>query len=161
MAWSPQLVHADKDYALGSLGPIYIVVWRNETTLAGAQHLASGFGEFRRPGVAHGLVTIVEPGAPLPDSDARETIAKFLRAASDHLVVSAVVFEGEGFRGAAVRGVVTGLTMLARQSYPHRVFGTIDEAAPWYASHSPEEWRMMPSMLVAGVNDLRALVEHA
>ncbi len=160
MDWSPKLVHAEPDYALGSLGPVYVVIWRNETTLAGARHLASGFAEFRTPGKAHGLVTIIEQGAPLPPAEPRDIIASFLKAASEHLVVSAVVFEGEGFRGAAVRGVVTGLTMLARQSYPHRVFATIDEASSWYADNSPPDWRLAGSILVNGVNRLRGLVDE-
>ena len=160
MDWSPKVVHAEPDYALGSLGPVYVVVWRNETTMKGARHLASGFTDFRTKGNPHGLITIVEPGAPLPGSEPREIIADFLKSASEHLVVSAVIFEGEGFRGAAVRGVVTGLTMLARQSYPHRVFATMEEASSWYADHCPPQWRLAGSVLVNGVTRLRTLIDE-
>ena len=34
--------------------------------------------------------------------------------------------KGTGFRAAAVRSVVTGLTMLAKQAYPHRVCSVHD-----------------------------------
>lgn len=67
----------------------------------------------------------------MPPSDARESIAGFLRDASDYIQASGVVFEGTGFRAAAVRSVVVSLTMLARQQYPHKVFATLEETALW------------------------------
>ena len=74
------------------------------------------------------------------------------------MVVSAVIFEGSGFKSAAVRGVVTGMTMLAQQRYPHRVFATIEEASGWYAEKSPRDWRLGPPGVVEAVRGIRALV---
>jgi len=119
-AW--QLVAKKADYALASWQQIFAVIWRRETTIEGAEHLRTACAEFARTqprGI--GLLTIVESGAPLPPAPARKAIADFLAGGSEFIKCSAVIFEGSGFRAAAVRSVVTGLTLMARQAYPHRV----------------------------------------
>lgn len=57
-----------------------------------------------------------------------------LQAAAPVGCCAALVFEGTGFRAAAVRGVVTVLNTLARQAYPYKSFGTVDAGATWVAS---------------------------
>ena len=47
------------------------------------------------------------------------------------LIFSGVAFEGSGFMAASVRSVVVGLTLLAKQTYPHRVFPNVKEASFW------------------------------
>jgi hypothetical protein len=117
-----QLVVKHPDYALAHWQQIFAVLWRRETTAEGAAHLASACTAFARTqsrGI--GLLTIVESGAPLPPSSVRASIAEFLASGSAFIKCSAVVFEGSGFRAAAVRSVVTGLTLMAKQAYPHKV----------------------------------------
>ena len=60
----------------------------------------------------------------MPPAASRNELAATLRGAS-FIKASAVAFEGQGFRAAAVRGVVTGLTALARQPFPHKVFAHV------------------------------------
>ena len=67
----------------------------------------------------------------MPSSEVRTALARFMTEGARVIRSSAVAFEGAGFRAAAVRGVVTGLTMLARQPYPHKVFATMTDAAQW------------------------------
>jgi len=119
-AW--KLIVKTPDYALASWQQVFAVIWRRDTTIEGADHLRMGCTAFARTqprGI--GLLTIVESGAPLPPAPARRTIADFLAGGSEFIKCSAVVFEGSGFRAAAVRSVVTGLTLMAKQAYPHRV----------------------------------------
>jgi len=66
-----------------------------------------------------------------PPSEAREAVAIFLRSAAGKVRMSAVMHEGFGFRAAAVRSVVTGLSMLVRLPYPHEIFATVEQAANW------------------------------
>jgi hypothetical protein len=109
------------DYALASWGSIFIVIWRQNTTAAGIQDLAAQCKKFatsRPAGVA--LLTIIYDGAPAPGARERTALATFLKAA-DYIRGSGVVMEGTSFRAAFVRGVVTGLTMLAHQPFPHQV----------------------------------------
>jgi hypothetical protein len=122
-----RLITRDPDYVLGTWQQIFAVIWRKETTLHGAIHLRNACTEFasRHPqGI--GLLTIVEPNSPLPASDIRKSIADFLHDGSSFIKCSTVIFEGSGFRAAAVRSVVTGLTLMARQAYPHRVCSLVE-----------------------------------
>lgn len=111
------------------------VVWKRATTLAGIEKLSSVYKEqaVRYPDGIY-LLTIVEPTAPLPPPEAREALAIFLRSGGGRTRLSAVVHEGNGFRAAAVRSVVTGLAMLVRLPYPHEIFATVDQAARWLAN---------------------------
>jgi hypothetical protein len=111
----------------------YMDIWRVNTTAVGLNALLQGFHDFRSnfpEGV--GLITIVEPGAPLPSAEVRQGAARVLTEVAPYVRYSAVVFEGTGFRAAAVRGVVTSMIMLGRPSYPHRVFGSVTEACNWF-----------------------------
>ena len=84
MPWTPELVYADADQALGHCGPLFSVIWRQNTTREGARRLADSFRQWATAGQArHGLVTIIEADAPLPDPSAREDVAKFLQSISD------------------------------------------------------------------------------
>jgi hypothetical protein len=122
----------EPDYCLASWKQVFIVIWRHDTTMEGVRDLD-------RQLIAHeascpqgcALLTIIEQGAPMPSSDVRTALARFMTAGARVIKSSAVAFEGAGFRAAAVRGVVTGLTMLARQPYPHKVFATMVDAAQW------------------------------
>jgi hypothetical protein len=118
--WS--IVEKDDNYVLASWQQIFAVVWRQDTTLEGAQALQRECCKFatKHPrGI--GLLTIVSEKAPMPASPVRQAVADFLGQGSTYIKCSAVLMEGTGFRAAAVRSVVTGLTMLAKQAYPHRV----------------------------------------
>jgi hypothetical protein len=155
---SPQIVHAETNYACGHFADIFVVVWRDETTLSGVRALREHFEPFARARRKVGLINIIEEGAALPAAEARQALARLMSDSGEHIAVSAVVFEGRGFRSAAVRGVVTGLSMLARQPYPHRVCATLSEAAEWFAEMSPEAWGASARSIEEGVGNLREMV---
>lgn len=68
----------------------------------------------------------------------RDELAKVLRGVSTSVACSALVFEGGGFRAAAVRAITTTINQVARQPFPHRVFATVDEASLWMGSLSEQ-----------------------
>jgi hypothetical protein len=118
--WS--IVKEEQNYVLASWQQIFAVVWRHDTTREGAQALHRECREFAtRHARGIGLLTIVSERAPMPPTSARQAVADFLAQGSAYIKCSVVVMEGTGFRAAAVRSVVTGLTLLAKQAYPHRV----------------------------------------
>ena len=132
MTTQSRLIRVEDDYALAVYRDLFVLIWRHETTVQGCRSFRDElfrFAENRPQGI--GLLTIVEETAPMPPVESRQSIASTLRDASGHIVASAVVFEGAGFRAAAVRSVVVGLTMLARQKFPHKVFGNLSDAASW------------------------------
>lgn len=117
----------DDDHVLASWQRIFAVVWRQRTTLEGAENLRRECSKFAaRHAGGIGLLTIVAAEAPMPPSPVRHAVAEFLAEGGAYIKCSSVLMEGTGFRAAAVRSVVTGLTMLARQTYPHRVCSVPD-----------------------------------
>jgi hypothetical protein len=154
-AESWKLVSKEADYALAHWQQVFAVFWRRETTVEGARELArscAAFAATQPRGI--GLLTIVESGAPLPASAARNEIAEFLASGSRFIKCSAVVFEGSGFRAAAVRSVVTGLTLMAKQAYPHKVC-SLEDAISMFERILPEA----TGRAVSG-NELRSSLEE-
>ena len=122
----------DDNHCAGFHRNVAFVIWGAETTRKGVADTRSVMLELGRPyknGI--GLVSVVPEDAQVPSTDVRTALAGMLRDVSGLVKCSALVQEGTGFRAAAVRGVVTGLTLLARQSFPHHVFGSVGEAAGW------------------------------
>ena len=159
----PVLRGIDENLALVSIGRVLLVVWRNETTLKGITDIHRSMRELAaRYPTGIGLFTIVEAEAPMPERAERDALARLLRDFGPNLKASALVFEGQGFRAAAVRSVVVGLTLLAKQPYPHRVFDGPAIAATWLLAHfGADELDITPSAFVGRVNDARRLVDAA
>ncbi len=113
---------------------VVIVVWRRETTPHAIERLGRALCALKdATGHVPGLFMIVEENAPLPSGEARAVSAAVLRKMP--LAFSVVTFEGVGFRAAAVRAVVAGISLLAKVPYPHKSFGCIEDAAIWVAMH--------------------------
>jgi len=120
------------DYAVGVWRNVLVVDWRIRTTGDGArdvhfrlQRLARAYPE----GVFY-LAFVAEQASP-PDFEARQTLANMLKAGRS-ILAGSVVFDGAGLRGAFVRGVATGLVMLARPSFPF-VVCSLDDAGRLFA----------------------------
>lgn len=118
----------DPNYACGAWRSFYFVLWRHLTELPACQLIHKTMYEFgpKHP-LGIGVLTVVEAHAPMPPAASRSEMAATLRGGS-FIRASAVAFEGEGFRAAAVRGVITGLTAMARQPFPHKVFARVGDA---------------------------------
>jgi hypothetical protein len=157
---SSSIVRCTRDYALATWGSVFIVIWRKNTTAVGVQDLRTQCKKF---GTAHPegvlLLTIIHDGAPAPEAAERSALAEFLKSA-DHIRASAVVMEGTSFRAAFVRGVVTGLTMLAHQPFPHQVC-SMDAAARLFAKVAEESKKIKfdARYFQRGIADLRAKIE--
>jgi hypothetical protein len=146
------------DYCLASWHRFYIDIWRAHTTVAGVTALREGFEAFAAKHPAGvGLLTVVEAGAPVPPNEPRVALASFLAEAADDIKYSAVIYEGTGFRAATVRGIVIGLTTLARPPYPHKIFATVEQACLWFAQNFLEDQRPVATQkdMVAALAELR------
>lgn len=130
-----QIHESTRDHVALSWSNLACVVFKGTTTLGGVRAIQRVYDETwaKNPEGIY-MMTIVEDRAPLPVVEVRDALATFLAGGAGKTIFSAVVQEGTGFRAAAVRGVVTGLAMVARMPYPHRVFGTPTEAARWFGT---------------------------
>ncbi len=131
-----RIYSATPDHAIGSVGSTALYVWRGVTRLEAMPILdvstAAAAAAAASSGGVLTLFGIVEEGAELPSSEVRKALAiQMEKLGALGGVASALVFEGSGFRAAAVRGVATGLAIVARQPYAHRVFSNVPDAARW------------------------------
>jgi hypothetical protein len=129
----PTALTDDADHCTGILGPVFVVVWKREVSVAAAKSIQFALRDFAAgsPEGHVALLTIVEEAAPMPSADSRTALANILRFNAEELICSAVAMRGSGFRAATVRGVATGLSLLARQPFPHRVFASIEQSSAW------------------------------
>ncbi|MEM9459747.1 MAG: hypothetical protein AAGF11_36555 [Myxococcota bacterium] len=102
-----------------------------------------------------GLLTIIEPTSPTPALSLRAEMAGIFRR-SRTLKVSAIVYEGTGFRESIVRSVVTSMSVLARFPFEYKVFASVLDACPWLFARLPGiPEGMDPDLLPDSVDELR------
>lgn len=89
------------------------------------------------------------------DESVRAEVAVTQREFASQQAALATVIEGAGFFAATVRGVATGVALLARTSFPQRVFEHTDEAALWVASKLDDLGASQAPTLVAAIASLR------
>ena len=133
----PTLVikHASQSWVAGTFGHVAIAVWRTETGLPQIQLCGAMMAALAKDHGQIGLVQIVEETCERLDGRGRTAVADMLAGGRKYICCSVVVFDGVGFRAAAIRGVVTGLTLLARPSFPHHVFAAVPLATAFLARH--------------------------
>lgn len=120
----------NRNYAYGHSGRVVVALWRGRTT---ADAVEKGWKLVNSRANSALLLTIIEARAALPDRDALAQLARFLAVAQARVSRSAAVIEAEGFRGATIRALISGLALLAKPAFPHRVFADVASAAEFLA----------------------------
>ncbi len=111
---------------------VEIIVSREAPTHEVMQHIVSELENLSKAsGQRTGALLIVSSDCSPPSDEARKYIRQGLAGSS--MVAAAQVVEGTGFRGAAMRAVLSLLQLAARPSYPMGVFSSIEEGATWLA----------------------------
>lgn len=154
-----ELVYSNADLAVGTSGNLFFVVWKKETNTEGMNALRARFDAFSASrGKEVGLITVVAASAPMPEPGPKQALATWMSDVSPKIVVSTLLVEGTGFAAASARFVVTSLTMLAKQAFPHRVFGSIEDAAVWFDASATQAGASFPKHeLVNRYRQFRAL----
>lgn len=126
-----RIVEMSSEYALGVVGPVLIQLWERGTPDEGARRACEEAESLARsPHPRTGSLIIVPEDAALPSPDARKLLSE-LPGKLDRGAGVALVREGTGFRSAAVRAVMTGIMMLARDPVPHEVFSGTGPGIEW------------------------------
>jgi len=152
----PDLICRDKNYLLATWRRLVIVVWKGDTTLESVKRVGEVIHSSARRLGPVGLFIVTDVTAPLPPAVVRKTAASIL--ATGPIAYFCVTFEGNGFRAAAVRGVVTSIAMLASMAFPHRAFSKINEAGAWVSEQTRHDgaMRIHPIGLAAVLDNLRS-----
>jgi hypothetical protein len=147
---------ADADCLIATWNNVVICVWRKGTTGVGVAALHSAYDAHAKEhpeGVF--LMTIVERHAETPSQAIRAALARFLEKGAGRTTLSAVVQEGTGFRAAFVRSIVTGLALMAKLPYPHKVFGSVTEATMWFRIVAPVAQPWDDEQFIEAVREVR------
>lgn len=106
-----------------------IAVWINDApveVIQAAQYLLEGLAMEWPDGIA--FLQVIDEENHSFEGPARGALRDLLRAGRGFLRLAPVVYEGSGFRAAAVRAIVTGLVSQRSYGFPHRVYSTIEDA---------------------------------
>lgn len=126
-----KLLASERDWSCGTTGCAFLLCWRGPATVARARLVADALSSFSAAQRQIVLLTVVTPEATPPDTAARAVFAQGMRDVGPKVRGSAYFVPIDGFKGAAVRGAVTGISLLAREPFPTRVFARLTEASAW------------------------------
>ena len=108
-------------------------------------------------------VVLIDPEVSLPGAEARAALDAGVPIVSPYYGCVSAVFEGDGFRAALVRGVLTSFQMLSRHHFPQKIFASIDHCASWTFGHARPLGMSVssPAEIVDALRVVRAIVvEH-
>jgi hypothetical protein len=130
-----EIISMTPAHAIAIWNEFLIQIWRTGTSLDAALKVRAAAHQLSasQTGSVATLV-VVEPQAAMPDSDARAQLAGMIDDQQGRMICAALVHEGQGFRAAAVRAVMTGLMALTRQPVPHQVRATVEQACAWFGT---------------------------
>lgn len=134
------IVHAlHSHWALGELGPCLIVVWRGVVTEEALRVINARIWEITqtRPRKC-AYINVIERNSPAPSAPLRKLAMEGLSRPGTSLGFKCAVIEGNEFRSAMVRAVMTGMALLRPQDQPTKFFKTTQEMAVWLAGHLRE-----------------------
>jgi hypothetical protein len=124
------------EYALGLLGPVLLQSWQLATPEEGARK-ARALAKSLRQRYPRTISLIVVPEqSRLPSEAARKEAGNIPKDLPDCQGL-ALVREGEGFRAAAIRAIMTGM-MSFGQVAPYKIVATTNEGCIWLATRFPE-----------------------
>lgn len=135
----PSVVVMDEQpgaFWFGAWGNINVLVWFCDPTLDAVKRLDRTNPERVR---AHpeklSTVHIITREAGPPPPDARAAFESMHNRYGDSVGCAAIVIERDGLYGAAVRGAITGMMLVAPKHYRVKVFDAVESAVPWLTTH--------------------------
>lgn len=123
-------------FACGAVGPIAISVWDGPATTTHARAAAALLASVHRAEKSMLVLAVLGPNNPPPDGEVRDIIAQQVTKCEDRIRAVSQVIEGQGFRAATIRAVLTGMSLVLRTKRPEKVCNTVEEAASFLAPHT-------------------------
>lgn len=151
---STTIVYCEDGIAIAEIGPVCVVIWRDEVTRPRFERQRAALSEVVRKHKPNaGFMCVVEPDVPPPNDELRRASTDMLTSLQAGIRCASGVIEGSGFKAALTRSVLSGITLLVgNRKSPNSYFATVDDAAAWMAKHVA----IQPGPFVAAVANLRA-----
>lgn len=134
-----RVFEVDANHGKAHAKNMLFIVWQKETTAAAyarAAEVILSMAQRFPNGI--GVLQTVETGALPPDQAARKKFVKVIEACESRVGHYSVVHEGAGFKAASVRAIMLGVYGYARPTFPHKIFGSLREAARWHVQRQSE-----------------------
>lgn len=113
------------------LGEVLVLHYRETPTLRTVEEVEHRVKEVLATRDRIGILVVIRENQPVPDGATRAGIAELLARYAAHAIAVAQVPRGSGFMAAAIRAVLTSMTLLVRPPYPMRVFAAHQDAIRW------------------------------
>jgi hypothetical protein len=131
------VVEQKRAFIGGQRGPVVLSVWDGTPSAADGEAAVRLLANAARTEKQLLIVAVLAAGSKPPPTEVRDALAKELAQIGPKVAALANVVEGEGFRAAATRGVLTGMQLVIRAPYPVRICVDAQEAATFLAEHAP------------------------
>jgi len=124
--------HVDFEQCLVWFGNVEIILSLKPPTLDFMRKIISELEALAKQcGRGTGALLVIRSDVDPPTEEARTYIRQELAKSS--MLAAAQVVEGKGFRGAAMRSVLTMLQLASRAPYPMKIFDGVPIGARWLA----------------------------
>jgi hypothetical protein len=114
------------------------VIWRGAVTRATFAKQKEGLAQVVRnwpDGVV--FLCIIEPTAKPPNDELRLASTQMIQEHGSRILSVAVVIEGDGFRAAITRSVISGMALLHPRRQPSSTFSSVRSALAWIQNYIP------------------------
>lgn len=135
-------------YSAEPPNPHYLAAWAEATSRLAA-----------RTNAPIAVITIIDGNSSTPDEPSRKAIRDTISQHRNQIAALAYVVEGRGFAAAAIRSVLSVVSLAARYPFPQKVFSTVNEATQWVARTNCAS--VTSAKLVAAVETMRGEVRLA
>ena len=128
-----RVLHRDRDIVVAEVEHICVVIWRGAVTKFPFEKQRAGLaGVVERYPNRAGFLIVIEPSAKPPNDELRRESTQMLEGHAERLRCVGIVVEGEGFRAAITRGVLSGMVLLMLHRKANiSFFPTARSAAAW------------------------------
>lgn len=123
-------------FRAGLFGPLHISIWDTQVVPEHARSAAALLAQLGRVEDRALVLAVLGPNTPPPDGIVRDIFASEFSRLGPRVVAVANVIEGQGFRAAAMRAVVTGLALVIQAGPRQKACMTLEEGAMFIAERS-------------------------
>jgi hypothetical protein len=150
-----QTYFVDEDECIALVGPVMVVVARNEPTADIARQADVCINALERKYRGRtALLVVVRSDVRPPGDEARARIKEAMKVCERSTIVGAIVVDGHGFIATATRSAISMMLFVVRPSFPVKVFSAVEDAAPHLCDALGQADLTAPALLQA-VRDLR------
>ncbi len=143
--------HRDSDYAIGAWGNVFMLAYYKECKMSIIEKARVVLRKLSELYPHEGLCSAITVGdhASNAERQFKVALAEVMKEFGSQVRLSAVVFEGSGFRSVIARSVAASLNVLSKFPFDNKYFNDRRQACTWLASEMKKKhnWEIDPMSL--------------